>query len=347
MRPFPHLRHRSALRAALPPVVFAGLALGQLLALRQADYSKAWLLRATVEEARAPRDPLALGPLRWDPAPYQSAPSLAPLRNMVATHCAGLPAVATAECLADLFAQRFAHGVPAAEFFDARYSPADDLAAHLAGAPGHCVTRSGLLAAALLAAGIPARVVQLRPLSGGGHNVAEVWDQANGWVYIDPTYRLTVEGMPGTTSAAASLRPKAHTRWRVNTAMREVAGTGTETAFLYDNMDRLLGGHLVYPDPWAYTRVGRQLAPWPFQARFVVVGPLSLRLGLLQRLLHVGIALALLALATSVVSPLVRLSRRSPRKSRELAAQAPAPVRPVPVGIPASTDVEPPGSAVG
>jgi hypothetical protein len=347
MRPPALLRHLTgAPRVAAAPLAFGVLVVLQLLALRQLEYSKAWLVHASLSEARAPRDPMSLGDLHWNPGPYVRAPSLAPLRALVTAHCAGKSSVATADCLTDLFARRFAHGVPAREFFDADYAPAEELAEHLGGAPGHCVTRSGLLAATLLSAGIPARVVQLMPSTGGGHNVAEVWDSARGWVFIDPTHRLTIDGPPGAASAAAALGGGAETQWRVNTIIHEVLGTRTPANTVLADSPRLMSGRLVYPDPWLYTRVGHRAAPAPFQARFVVVGPPSFRLGIAQPLLHIGITLALIGLMGSLLLAMAALDRPTVEPVMDL----PRPSLPIPARSTAmrgrDADVDPPGSAV-
>src|SRR4051794_28336216 len=160
---FPRLGHRirRVLTGWFMPCLWGAALLAQLLLLRGLDYSKAWFSAVAVQDALVPRDPLALGGLRWDPAPYVHAPELDSFRAMVNEHCAGRAAFETAVCLSDLFAVRFRQGEPDQEFFQKSYDPAAALARHLAGRPGHCVTRSGLMATALLSAGFPARVVQL------------------------------------------------------------------------------------------------------------------------------------------------------------------------------------------
>jgi hypothetical protein len=335
MAPSPPRRLLGFLRAARAPLGHALLVVVQLVALRRLEYSQAWVVNASIDEARAPRDPLALGGLRWDPAPYVAAPALAPFRAMVAGRCGGLNAVATADCLSDLFAERFAHGRPSREFFAKGYSPAQDLAAHLGGAPGHCVTRSGLLAAGLLAAGFPARVAQFLPASGsGGHNVVEVWNGAQ-WVLVDPTYRLAVEGQAGSGSAAYALGAGPDARWRINNSVRAVPAVGpSRDTELYDIARNLLSGHLIYPDPWLYTRVGQPHAPAPFQGRFVVVGPPSLRLGLAQPLLQMGALLAFLALIASLVARLLRRGWREPLPATGLTGENPVTPAPAMQALP-------------
>jgi hypothetical protein len=286
----------------LLPVILAGLGLAQVLALRSLGYSQTWLTSVKVADATSPRDPMELGGLRWDPAPYIAAPALAPLRALVQQRCPHLGPTQTATCLADVFAQRFAHGAPPFEFFGADYSPAAALTAHLAGTPGHCVTRSGLIAAALLASGVPARVVQLLPANRHGHNVVEIWEPARGWTLLDPTYRMQVESAGGPSAAAAVAAPQT-AQWRVNDAIRPVQqleDLSTDQAVARSRA--LIDDYVLYPDPWLYTRVGHKSVPQPFRGRFVMVGARSLTVGFGQPLLQGGILLCLIGLVISLFS---------------------------------------------
>lgn len=305
--------HRLLAFWATPCLLIVAVA-GQLALLRRLDYSKAWLARVSVKEAMAPRDPLALGGLHWDPAPYVQAPSLDSFRAVVAAHCPGRPAFETATCLSDLFSLRFPHGEPGVEFFENRYEPATALAKHLAGKPGHCVTRAGLLATALLAAGFPARVVQLVPGQGElGHNVVEVWSGTQGWTMVDPTFGVAVGTAGGPFAAAALETPD-------TVALRPYSDIGAVLhvpvkEFYFAGRAGLFAGNVVYPDPWLYTRVGRRSAPKPFQGRFVIVGPRSLGLGLGQPALALGIALSLLALVGWVLAQAAALVVRVRRQA--------------------------------
>jgi hypothetical protein len=301
----PHRR-----RAALTALVLAGLLALQLAALRRLEYSRAWLASMGIGEARAAGTSLSLGGLRWEPDPYVAAPSLAPFRNLVAQHCPERGGVDTASCLGDLFSQRFAHGAPPIEFFAAGYVPTQALAEHLAGTPGHCVSRSGLLATALLASGFPARVVQLVPHEGSGHNVVEVLDPGRGWVLMDPTYGFLIDA-PGGHAAVDALAAPHQVRWRFDPAMRPAVALPRTEAAQRASADRLITGDVVYPDPWLYTRVGRSSAPAPFQGRFLIVGRRSLALGLGQPLLQASSVLSLLALALMVAGGLRRRSART------------------------------------
>src|SRR6266545_5495732 len=218
-------RHRYWRKRHTVGVAFLLIALAvQLFLLRALPYSKCFLAPKTVEEALSEKDPLTLGDLNWHPGPYASAASLEPMRVIARAHCPGLSSFETATCLANFFAGRFPHGNPKREFFDSNYDPAKVLSNHLAGEPGHCVTRTGLLAATLLAMGIPARVVQIQPLDGSsGHNVLEIWDsKMGGWVLMDPTYSGSLD-MANRHAAAISLPMESITpRWQQEPALHKV-----------------------------------------------------------------------------------------------------------------------------
>jgi len=234
------------------------------------------------------------------------------MRVIARAHCPGLSSFETATCLANFFAGRFPHGNPKREFFDSNYDPAKVLSNHLAGEPGHCVTRTGLLAATLLAMGIPARVVQIQPLDGSsGHNVLEIWDsKMGGWVLMDPTYSGSLD-MANRHAAPISLPMESITpRWQQEPALHKVLNVTLTDAQKFYTEQRLRTSNIVYPEPWLYTRVGKSIAPRPFQGQFVMVGSTSLRLGLGQRLLQSGILLTLVGLALTAGMLAFRMVRR-------------------------------------
>ena len=266
--------------------------LAQLLALRGLHYSKASLSFVTLQEALQPADPLALDGLRWYPEPYSLAPGLAPMRALVREHCPGLTGFALGMCVSNVFAQRFRNGQPSREFFDRQHDPVAVFRDHLAGEPGHCVTRSGMLAATLLAAGTPARVAQVvGGADGFGHNVIEIWDPARGWRVMDPSFAGLPVSTDGKTSAVELTLPP-FPRWQPEPALHPVRGVDQQQAFLNYGEEHLRGARVVYPDPWLYTRVGRDSARFPFLGRFVLVGPRAMSLGIGQPLLQAGILLS-------------------------------------------------------
>ncbi len=196
------------IRSRAPRLTFLALfvlllaTLAQALVLRGLQYSKASLSSVTLQEALQPPDPLALDGLRWHPEPYSRAPELAPMRALVREHCPGLTGFALGMCVSNVFAKRFGNGQPSREFFDRQHDPVAVFLGHLAGEPGHCVTRSGMLAATLLAAGTPARVAQVVGGDDGfGHNVIEIWDQARGWRVMRPSFAGLPVSSDGKTSA--------------------------------------------------------------------------------------------------------------------------------------------------
>jgi hypothetical protein len=202
----------------------------------------------------------------------------------------------------------------------------------MSGAPGHCVTRSGLIAASLLAAGIPARVAQFLMREGkGGHTVVEVWEPAEGWSLIDPTFGGTFQGNANDTSAAAAISSSA-IAWHADSSWGLVGSSPT----IYDR-GFPLRANVIYPDPWLYTRVGRRNAPPLFLGRYVLVGPTSLRLGTGQRLLQVGIPVTFLVFALLCVKGFRGLIR-----TRRSAALAVSPVTRAPLSQSSNTPADNP-----
>jgi hypothetical protein len=278
----------------------------------------------TVDHAAVASNPLLLAGLDWTPAPYLAAPELQPIRATVDQQCPDSRGYSLAVCLSDLFARRFPHGEPSREFFDRRYDPVAAFHSHLAGESGHCVSRSGMLALALLATGTPARVVQILGRDGArGHNVAEIWD-AGRWRVLDPSFAGRLESADGSTSAIDMMSaPFPH--WRQSPARVKVAGVNQAEALREYEEDRLRGALIVYPEPWLYTRVGQPAASWPFHGRFIVVGSRTLQVGLGQLLLQIGIllsGLAALALAGQLGLDLWRASAPSFKRSRKTAIRA-------------------------
>lgn len=281
---------------------------GLLLALLVVGAVMLWLPGRTSEHVRVGLDEVArapervgfeVGPLTWDVAAYERDARLGPLRRFLAEHCAGLDGLDAATCLSATFAATFAHGTPRREFVDAEYDPVTDLASHVAGAPGHCVTRTGLIAAILLSAGMAARQVQM---AAPHHNVFEVFDKRWGWVLVDPTFGAIFRTTAGPGSAAALARgddgqwtqeipspsPHLQLEFEPNTGPREIH----------------------FSDPWLYTRSGKRAAHWPFRGLFVDAGARSWHGGLRQQVARWTAGALILALVATFTSAGLR-SRRS------------------------------------
>src|SRR5262249_1624337 len=153
---------------------------------------------------------------------------------------------------------------------------------------GHCMNRVAIMAAELLAVGIPARVTQLLPIHGPGHNVVEVWDQAFGWVVVDPTYG-TVLGDGSRPAGAVVLRVAPdRVPWHTLAAAPGPKGT-VEDVRRNGPHTRLYKGRRFYPQPWLCLRVGPRSAGWPFRGAFARLGTGPLDIGRVL-LLRVGIA---------------------------------------------------------
>lgn len=276
--------------------LICGLALViELFVLRELPYSTSWIEAVTESEvASKPTPNFRIGSSVWLVDQYAKEPSLEPFREEFERTCSGKAGVEAGICAAAALAERSPLGNPRSEFVDASYDPVQVLADHLGGAPGHCTTRSALVAAELLAVGIPARVVQVVPAEGSGHNILGVWDAERGWMLIDPSVPgiVTLDGVSATTRqllrspasvgvfSSGTLIPAAET----NAALR-----GAETA--------------LYPEPWLYMRVGPRAASWPFRGVFARIGRERILLGSAQKLLAGSIAVTGAALlVTAVIS---------------------------------------------
>lgn len=262
-------------------------------------------VRVEIDEPDRPPDPdgnFSIGPLRWDVATYRTAASLAPFRALYAQHCAGTRGLAAATCVSDVFAKAFKHGGPTREFVQSEYDPPRDLAAHLGGEPGHCVTRSGLLATTLLSEGIPARQVQV-VTAGLGHNLITVWDQQHGWVAFDPSSGTVFEQEGKLASTVGAMT-------REGGDVRSIALAPMDQVYFTSAKQLREGGaapEIMYPEPWLYTRVGNHVAQWPFRGLFVHTGAAHWNLGSAQTALRWGmlacLLLAVLGLAGSRQKP--------------------------------------------
>lgn len=313
----PPLRPKALLIVVVALVALLAAEVGTLGAL---DYSKGWLAVVDTTAATSPADPVRLSDFNWDPSLFANDPDLAPFVHVVRENCPNLGGLATAKCLSNVLAARFAHGGPTQELFDANFSPVAVLRKHLAGEEGHCVTRSGIIATALLASGIPARMVQLY-VPSAGHNAIEVFEPSRGWIFFDPTYGGELRLSGESRSAVALIGQAEKVEWvqsatPVKTAKGEVMNG--QLAYAHGS-SVLLSGHLIYPEPWLYTRVGRKLAPAPFNAKFLVIGTGSWRLAFVRRFLLVSIVLTM---GTLVLLPAAFAVRLRSRRRRSGAASA-------------------------
>lgn len=271
-------------------------AAGLLVTLKLLPYSSVVLTGVNASEAlRRPTPDFSIGRLTWPVRTLSTAPSLQPFRDAMPPACRETRGLEAAACVSRDLAARTPIGDPATEFVGTDFDPATHLARHLAGAPGHCLTRSAILAGELLATGTPARVVQLLPLSGKGHTLVEVWDDAGGWTVVDPSTGGFLTAHPRRASAVELLTEPDRAEWRSFDGLANAA----ETERLRQHFRALLTGNVLYPEPWLYLRLGARAAPRPWRAAYARVGPAYLALGPAQRLLAWGaffFALAGLAL---------------------------------------------------
>lgn len=257
-----------------------GAAFGLLLLLKELPYSSVRLVSIDPAEATKPPEPaFGLGPLHWPVHEFASAPALRPFREAMRASCGDAKGLAAAECAWRVISERVPFGNPSSEFVRTDFNPLAHFEEHMAGAPGHCLTFSAILATELLAVGIPARVVQLVPVEEKGHTLVEVWDEARGWVVVDPSSGGFLIGGPSRTSAVDLRANAPSVEWL------PFAVTASSTAKRTAETRRfrsLLAGNVLYPEPWLYLRLGERVAPWPFRGEYARVGPAFLRHGPLQ-----------------------------------------------------------------
>lgn len=284
---------RSAHVAHLTGGALLVTAIGLAIGLRALPYSSSTFSEVGQEEASLrPTPDFRLGPLVWPVVELKGSPAFAPFRQAFREACGTKLGLSAAGCAAAELARRSPFGQPKDEFVDRKFDPQDHFQRHLTGEPGHCLTRSAILATQLLSVGVPARVVQMLPADGRGHTVVEVWDECCGWTLVDPTFGGMVRPLSRSASAAALQAAPENARW---------SGIRSPDFPPGSEQDRLeyvrgaLKGHLVYPEPWLYLRMGSRVAPWPFRNHVVRIGPQDLWLGPVQRLLQVVIPIVGLA----------------------------------------------------
>jgi len=218
--------------------------------------------------ASQPSHGFSVGSVRWEVEQFSGDASLASFRLYFRKTCGDKTGTQAAMCLSQAFDLAFPFGAPKHEFLERQFDPAASFVAHLSGEPGHCVSRSAMLATTLLSVGIPARVATFCPRLGpGGHTLVEVWT-GTAWVLVDPTE----VGLVG------SIRPTSATEIKhASTALRlfNVDGSIRQDPYLLSSS--IASGELVYPEPWLYTRIGPRFSFWPFRGKFIQAGAVRWR----------------------------------------------------------------------
>jgi hypothetical protein len=293
------------------------LALSVLVVTKTLPYAS--FLVANTDTGPAASDPshgFSIGPMRWEMEQFSSAPGLDPFRRYFLETCGGQTGIQAAICLSQGFDRAFPAGTPRHEFLERHFDPVANFEAHLAGEPGHCVNRSGMLATTLLSVGIPARVVSFTPRTGwGGHTLVEVWAGSD-WVSVDPTE----VGLVGSIRpiSAAEIR-------RISGAVRLFNADGSVRQDPYLLSESIARGELVYPEPWLYTRTGPRFSFWPFRGRFIQVGTYGWRFSTPLLLCRVAFVICIFAGLYFVACLLFSRSRTEavdPRLSRKPVASA-------------------------
>jgi len=265
------------------------------------------------------------GPLVWDMRLYENDPALEPLRTYFRAECGESRGLEAALCLANRFMTLFPFGPPKHEFLDSKYDLISDFEAHVHGEPGHCVTRSGLITAILLANAIPARQLQVLLTNRLGHNVLEVWDGPSGWIVVDPSFgRIAIDqGAHPTSLVEAMFGPD--NGWKRFAKVDDNHFYATLVAM----RSRGSVPEVIIPEPWLYMRTGNRLASWPFRGLFVHMGSTHYLVGPAQFVLRfVASVLALFAIACvllGVMSARQRAAGPSSSEARSIFARLSAP----------------------
>jgi hypothetical protein len=191
---------------------------------------------------------------------------------------------------------------------------------HLGGAPGHCVSRAGLVATTLLSAGIPARVLQVvQP--DVGHNIIEVWDAEHNWVMFDPNLGMVLRPTsPGPYLSAADVLSGEHGFSLVQVGD---ASPGADELIGFYKPD-YFRSTFIYPEPWLYTRTAPKASFWPFGGRFTRAGGSSWQFGGAQFLLRFGVLACGIVLLAMVVADGLRVAAWIVKQGRALASSLPA-----------------------
>jgi hypothetical protein len=261
-------------------------ALALLLLLKAMPYSSVRLGPVEASETTAaPTPDFAMGPLQWRVGALAASPSLEPFRTAMRAACADARGLRAAACATRVLRERFPDGAPSDEFVTTGFDPVTHFARHMSGEPGHCLTRSAILATELLSVGIPARVVQMVPARVKGHTLVEVWDEELGWTVVDPSTNGYVTARGGTAAAADLLMDPARVEWR---PFDTASATDAEAREHGRYFETLLTGNILYPEPWLYLREGDRVASWPLRGHYARVGPPYLTLGPAQLALGWG-----------------------------------------------------------
>ena len=273
--------------AGLLFTALAGLSAHSLIALPNSTSS---LHVATMDEARAaPAPNFRMGRLVWEMAVFSRARELSPFRELFRVTCGQRTGSTAAECLVRHLALTVPFGRPSEEFVQPEFDPRRHLERHLAGEPGHCLTTAAIATSALLAVGIPARIVQVVSKNGMGHTLIGVWDSERGWVLVD-----SLTGGPVTNHGHPV------PSWAFLDAPRldlQVTGLRSALSPLREMARQEL--QVLYPEPWLYTRVGRRFAPWPFRGEFAVLERTSWQIGVGQTVFRVAMVSFALCAAVS------------------------------------------------
>ncbi len=288
------------------------LAVVQLFILWLLPYSTSVVLSGGGDTERPPdaQGSFQIGVLRWPVKDLASDPALSDFRAYFGRWCQGRSGLDAAICVSNQFAEQFPYGQPEGDLFSANYNPHATLIAHtVEGEPGHCVSRAGLAVAALLSAGIPARVVQIVFPTGAGHTLVSLWDERFGWVLFDTLFGGTLVKDGQLLKIPQIVDPSVPVTWEP--LGKAAPGAPEEERRGIYRKEALAQATVLYPEPWVYLRSGAHVAYWPYRTVFQRIGASPWWIGPVQLVLALGTVIAALVFAAHVVATAVRTRPRS------------------------------------
>jgi len=280
------------IRRLVAILFFSLVGLFSFFILVKLPYSTSVMERVSKEElSKKPSPNFKIGSVEWDMDVYQNEPKLDIFRDYFKKYCFEQKGVEAALCVSRKLSEQIPSGIPFDEFLNPYADMISSFSRYISGSPGHCVTRSGYLSAILLSNGIPARVVQIAQFAGAGHNFTEVWDEAYGWVLVDPYYDCIIGTESGYFCATSALGAEYFVKWKKDKYSHIVREDDKDGLYR-----RLFKGVLIYPEPWLYLRTGKRYCNWPFKGKFIIVGLWHWQFGIGQQLLRFVVLMCIIAI---------------------------------------------------
>ncbi len=277
--------------------LFLGVTVGATLLavalVKESEFTTGAVVCVSGEEANRPPASdgrFNLGRINWLP-PEELTP---PMSVFPVSQIPTGPTLQRALYVAEQVAARVPHGEPWSPYLTRRhFRPEKLILLYRMEALGGCGTRAMLTTLELLAAHIPARVVQWA-LPGTGHVLVEAWiPELQRWVLIDPSFGLYLSSDRGPDSVSTLQDPARRASLHWVSGAKPAAGVNQSSPPLFDQIQKI-----YWPEPWLLSRRGPRALPL-FRSTFAVLsedGGACLRWGAKRSTLIVS--LFLLAWAT-------------------------------------------------